>query len=404
MDKPILVQKYGGSSVADQEKLRHVARRVVEAVQRGYGVVVVVSAMGNTTNELMSLANSMAPEPPRRELDMLLSAGERMSMSLLSMAIQEMGQEAISFTGSQSGILTNARHFDARIIEVRPFRIQDELAQGKVVIVAGYQGMSYKREVTTLGRGGSDTTAVALAAALDAEACEIYSDVDGVYGADPRVVANAERLPEVSYDEMEQMARCGARVLHAEAVAYARKHDIALFARGTTSTGTGTIIRKDRDFQTMLVRPPAVAARNDLLRLRVELTALQRLALTRCIKRLDIPPLWMFWDEQSVELLFSRGDLPHLASAQSEIEALLDHVPEWREVAAVSLIRDAIEREPDWLASSIQALQLKEAVSLWRIDGGPSRLTFVVPPERCEDAQQRLHQMIQRMCQAGGDA
>ncbi|WNZ59583.1 hypothetical protein QEG98_26480 [Myxococcus sp. MxC21-1] len=182
---PIVVQKYGGSSVAGVEKLRKVAQRVKDKREAGYQVVVVVSAMGDTTDELLALAKGVSVDPPRRELDMLLTCGERISMALLSMALQEMDVPAISFTGSQSGIITTDAHAQARIVEVRPYRIHDELARGKVVIVAGYQGVSFKKEVTTLGRGGSDTTAVALAAALDAEACEIYSDVDGVFSADP---------------------------------------------------------------------------------------------------------------------------------------------------------------------------------------------------------------------------
>ncbi len=191
----VVVQKYGGSSVADVTKLRRVADRVIRTKQAGHDVVVVVSAMGDTTDELLGLAKQVSTSPDRRELDMLLSAGERISMALLSMALRELGGDAISFTGSQSGIITNDRHVDARIVEVRPFRVQDELARGRIVVVAGYQGVSYRREVTTLGRGGSDTTAVALAAALGAEWCEICSDVDGVYSADPRVVETPRRIP-----------------------------------------------------------------------------------------------------------------------------------------------------------------------------------------------------------------
>ena len=188
----IVVQKYGGSSVADVTRIKQVAERVMRTRRDGHDVVVVVSAMGDTTDDLLGLAKQVSPNPDRRELDMLLTAGERISMALLSMAIRELGGDAISFTGSQSGIITNDRHVDARIIEVRPFRVQDELARGKIVVIAGYQGVSYRREVTTLGRGGSDTTAVAMAAALGAEYCEICSDVDGVYTADPRVVPGRE--------------------------------------------------------------------------------------------------------------------------------------------------------------------------------------------------------------------
>ena len=232
-DKKIIVQKYGGSSVADPERLRRVAERVAAAVKAGARVVVVVSAMGKTTDDLLALARKVAREPPRRELDMLLSTGERISMALLAMALWELGVPAISFTGSQSGILTNDRHSGARIIEVRPVRIQDELERDHVVIVAGFQGMSYKREITTLGRGGSDTTAVALAAALGAEACEIYSDVDGVYSADPRVVPEAHHLSEISYEEMQELAEAGAKVLNAQAVQWARRAGIVIHARAT---------------------------------------------------------------------------------------------------------------------------------------------------------------------------
>src|SRR5882672_10621309 len=235
----IVVQKYGGSSVADLAKLSRVADWDVATKRAGHSVVVVVSAMGKTTDELLSLAQRAAQSagedkaPARRELDMLLSVGERTTMALLSIAVQARGEAAVSLTGSQSGIITNDRHFDARIIEVRPHRIEDELARGKVVIVAGYQGMSYKREITTLGRGGTDTTAVALAAALSAERCEIYSDVDGVYSADPRSVADARHLPELDFTTMQEMAESGAKVLHARAVEWAKQKNITILARKT---------------------------------------------------------------------------------------------------------------------------------------------------------------------------
>ncbi|MCA9520981.1 MAG: aspartate kinase [Myxococcales bacterium] len=244
---PIVVQKFGGSSVADIEKIKRVARKVVETKRAGHGVVVVVSAMGNTTDQLISMARTIHPEPAKREMDMLVSVGERITISLLTMAIHELGEQAISFTGSQSGILTNDTHNRARIIEVRPFRIQDELERDKVVIVAGYQGVSYKREITTLGRGGTDTSAVALTAALGAERCEIYSDVDGVFSADPRIVVDAQKLDELTYDEMLALSRHGAKVLNSEAVAYAKRHQIAIHAKSTFGgpEATGTYVRKD---------------------------------------------------------------------------------------------------------------------------------------------------------------
>ncbi len=202
----VIVQKYGGSSVADIDKIQRVAARVAETRASGKQVVVVVSAMGDTTDELLSLARKISPNPHRRELDMLLTAGERISMALLGMALHDRKVEAVSFTGSQSGIITDGAHTNARILEVRPVRILEELARGKVVIVAGYQGVSRDKEITTLGRGGSDTTAVALAAALEAEVCEICSDVDGVYTADPRIVSAPRRLAELSHEEMQELA------------------------------------------------------------------------------------------------------------------------------------------------------------------------------------------------------
>ncbi|XXF80449.1 aspartate kinase [Myxococcaceae bacterium GXIMD 01537] len=241
---PIVVQKYGGSSVADVEKIRKVAQRVKDKREAGYQVVVVVSAMGDTTDELLALAKQVSPDPARRELDMLLTCGERISMALVSMALQELGVPAISFTGSQSGIITTDTHSQARIVEVRPYRIQDELARGKVVIVAGYQGVSYKKEVTTLGRGGSDTTAVALAAALEAEACEIYSDVDGIFSADPRVVPDARKLESLSYDEMQELASAGAKVLNAQAVEFAKAKGIVILAKTAHGNGTGTAVQE----------------------------------------------------------------------------------------------------------------------------------------------------------------
>jgi aspartate kinase len=238
----IVVQKYGGSSVADATGIKRVAERIAATRRAGKQVCVVVSAMGKTTDELLERAREVTDAPSRRELDMLLTCGERASMALLSMAVSELGYEAISFTGSQAGVMTNDRHSGAQIIEVRPVRVLDELDRGRVVIVAGFQGVSYKREITTLGRGGSDTTAVALAGALGAEYCEICSDVDGIYTADPRIVSAAELLDAISHDEMLELAAHGARVLHAESVELARRSGIALYARASAKDGGGTRI------------------------------------------------------------------------------------------------------------------------------------------------------------------
>lgn len=239
-----IVQKFGGSSLSDVDKIMKVACMIARAKKQGMDVAAVVSAMGKTTNQLVEMARSISPKPPRREMDMLLSTGERITMSLLCMALNEMGVQSVSLTGSQCGIITNHRHNDAQVIEVRPFRVMDELSEGKVVVVGGFQGVSYKRDITTLGRGGSDTTAVALAAAIDAERCEIYSDVDGVYSADPSTVADARHLPEVSYPVMQEMSAAGAKVLNAQAVQFAKEKQIAIYAGSTFDRRRETVVRK----------------------------------------------------------------------------------------------------------------------------------------------------------------
>jgi aspartate kinase len=239
----LVVQKYGGSSVADAERIKRVAERIAATRKAGHDVVVVVSAMGDTTDELLDLASQVTPLPPGRELDMLLTAGERISMALLAMAISALGFEARSFTGSQAGVITTATHGRARIIDVTPGRIRTAVDEGAIAIVAGVQGVSQDtKDITTLGRGGSDTTAVALAAALDAEDCEIYTDVDGVFTADPRVVPNARRLETVTYEEMLELAACGAKVLMLRCVEYARRNGLPVHVRSSYSNKPGTLV------------------------------------------------------------------------------------------------------------------------------------------------------------------
>jgi aspartate kinase len=237
----LVVQKYGGSSVADAEGIKRVAKRIVATKAAGNQVVVVVSAMGDTTDELLDLANQVTPAPPGRELDMLLTAGERISMALLAMAIATLGMEARSFTGSQAGVITDDVHGTARIIDVTPGRISSALAEGAIPIVAGFQGVSQNtKDITTLGRGGSDTTAVALAAALNADVCEIYTDVDGVFTEDPRLVPSARRIPRITYEEMLEMAACGAKVLIPRCVEYARRYNLPIHVRSSFSDKIGT--------------------------------------------------------------------------------------------------------------------------------------------------------------------
>jgi aspartate kinase len=395
----VVVQKYGGSSVADTQRLRKVAERVVRTREQGYDVVVVVSAMGNTTNELLKKAHEMSAAPPTRELDMLLSVGERISMALLSMAIQSLGHESISFTGSQVGIITTASHAKARIVEVRPFRILDELEQGRIVIVAGYQGTSYKREITTLGRGGSDTTAIALAAALDAEYCEICSDVDGVFSADPRVVPDAVRIDEMTHDEMLEMARAGAKVLNAQAVEYARRNGIAIYARSTTGgpEARGTIVR------TNVPQPPrpvtAIAGRTDLLLLRIEgddqADLHQRYrSVLGLLEQMEIAADRTFFsadDRCAATLVFSTENLHgqdafrrRLANVVGKGAALMDGV------GSATVVGPDLTSYPDLPARALNALG-EVAAEVLAFDFGPSALTFVLPSESTGDAVRRLH-------------
>ncbi|MGB9802932.1 aspartate kinase, partial [Desulfofundulus sp.] len=249
----LVVQKYGGSSVATPERIRRVAQRVVEVRRQGHQVVVVVSAMGDTTDELIDLMHKITENPPEREVDMLLSTGEQVSVALLAMAINSLGEQVVSLSGSQAGILTDNVHTKARIVEVKADRIQQELAAGRIVVVAGFQGVNDANDVTTLGRGGSDTTAVALAAALRADLCEIYTDVDGVFTADPRIVPDARKLPSVSYDEMLELAHLGAGVLHYRAVECAKLHGVPLHVRSSFNYNPGTIVKEVCEMERSMV-------------------------------------------------------------------------------------------------------------------------------------------------------
>ncbi|MET7282000.1 aspartate kinase [Kribbella sp. NPDC005582] len=247
-----VVHKYGGSSVADADCIKRVAQRIVATKKAGNDVVVVISAMGDTTDELMDLAKQVSPLPPPRELDMLLTSGERISAALLAMAIANLGYEARSFTGSQAGVITTSAHGNARIIDITPGRLEEALAEGHVAIVAGFQGVAQDtKDVTTMGRGASDTTAVALAAALEADYCEIYTDVDGIFTADPRIVPAAKHIPKISYEEMLEMAACGAKVLHLRCVEYARRYNVPVHVRSSFSQKEGTWVVDAKELEQM---------------------------------------------------------------------------------------------------------------------------------------------------------
>jgi aspartate kinase len=403
---PIIVQKYGGSSVADVERIGRVADRVAAAREAGHDVVVVVSAMGKTTDGLLSLAEQASSRPkgakdgrgtPRRELDMLVSTGERVTMALLSIAMHARGHEAISFTGSQSGILTNDRHFDARIIEVRPHRIEDELHRGKVVIVAGYQGMSYKREITTLGRGGSDTTAVALAAALGAERCEIYSDVDGVYSADPRVVPEAAHLPLLDLASLQEMAEAGAKVLNAQAVEWARRAKITLHARKTGDDWhKGTANPRPRETIAAeerlggAAKPNHVRAVVGMDRLvHVSCPASSLSSLSKRAASLELPLSDVAMLEGRVYATVPLLNVPDWEGRKPRLlEGFEDAIELTAGFALASVVGDGLTTQGDALPLFLEALA---DIPVRRLSGSALRISALIPTEYLEGAQKKLH-------------
>ncbi len=393
----IVVQKYGGSSVATPEKIQWVAERIMQTRDQGHSVVAVVSAMADTTDELLALSRRISDSPERRELDMLLTAGERISMALLSMAIRERGGKAISFTGSQAGILTNDRHVDARIIEVRPVRVQDEIDRGNIVIVAGYQGMSYKREITTLGRGGSDTTAVALAAALDAEWCEICSDVDGVYTADPRIVSSAHRIPELSYEETRELAENGARVLNAQAVEFARSQGIAIYARATAGalpgqdpSRDGTVVRKSPPREPGSVT--GIAHETGILWLQGRCPDAE--TALGALEKFSLPPssLQGSLEPQEGFRLAARIAVENVhdeaAIAQGFREQFGDELHLVPGLGSVSAVGSGTGASPTKLVHGSRILSdLKPRA----VEGAPHRITWILPSSSVADAARRLH-------------
>ncbi|MCO4743726.1 MAG: aspartate kinase [Proteobacteria bacterium] len=370
----LIVQKYGGSSVADLDRLEQVASRIARHVTAGHQIVVVVSAMGNTTNELLALARQTTPSPDRRELDMLISVGERISMALLAMKLKELGVRARSLTGSQSGIITDEAHADARVVEVRPARVQSLIDQGFVVIVAGFQGVSRTREVTTLGRGGSDTTAVVLAAALEAEYCEICSDVDGVWSADPRVVASAARIDNLSLEEGLALARGGAKVLFEDALRYARDHNVTLKASATHGPGTGTRLSDSGSTEAR-----AVAITGDDQLIAVDTTAADTSAVQAAIR------------DAGLRLRRRIGGVVHLDTRNAHgtvawPEGVVDHGP----IAVLSAVGSALGEsfEDHRLASA--ALD-QSGIAIHDQGSAGDALWWQVDADRLDDAVRIVH-------------
>ncbi|MGA7721772.1 MAG: aspartate kinase [Ignavibacteriaceae bacterium] len=377
----IIVQKYGGSSVADPDKIKKIAELISNVHKEGHNVAVVVSAMGKTTDSLIELAKQVSSEPPKREMDMLLSTGERITMSLLCMALNNLGINAVSLTGSQAGIITNDRHNDARVIEIRPFRVLDELEKGRVVVVGGFQGVSYRRDITTLGRGGSDTTAVALAAALNAERCEIYSDVDGVYSADPSVVKDAKHLPEISYEQMQEMSEAGAKVLNAQAVQFAKEAQIAIYARSTFQQSRETIVRKFPAGISKGVK--AVVYENDVSRVEYFYGDDDKsISLLSFLEKWQIPVKEFNFskieNENKISFLVSRKNIYNEEKLECELAAEFgSRLKIVHDFGTVSLIGDGINKDNTILLDTLNILR-KEKIEVSGIATTSFRISFLL--------------------------
>jgi aspartate kinase len=393
--------KFGGTSVADAERIKSAARRIVGQREQGNRVVAVLSARGKTTDELIAMAEEVSPSPDRREMDMLLSTGERISCALCAMAINDLGHRAISLTGSQAGIVTDTSHTKARILDVRADRIRDALDQDQIVLVAGFQGVSTSRDVTTLGRGGSDTTAVALAAAIDASVCEIYTDVAGVFSADPRIVPNARKLAVVSFEEMLEMAASGARVLQLRSVEYARNHGVRIHCRASYDNGPGTfVLGEDETMERPLVTAVTHAtdeARITLLgvpdRPGAAASIFGALAGAGCNVDTIIQnePLE---EGRSAEVSFT---LPQedLADAERALEPVtrelgVQRVDTDRQIGKVSIVGAGMRSHPGVAAKVFDTLA-SEGINIEMISTSPIKISCVIRAERVEEAVRALH-------------
>jgi len=396
----LLVQKYGGTSVGDAERVRAVADHVARTRRQGTDVVVVVSAMGKTTDDLLRLAGDVSSVQPPRELDMLLTSGERVSMALLCMALAELGVEAVSFTGSQAGIITDTTHLKAKIVEVRGDRLRDALAHGRVPVVAGFQGVSPDRDVTTLGRGGSDTTAVALAATLGAEACEIYTDVPGVFSADPRIVPQAHRLARVSFEEMLDIAASGARVLALRSVEFARNHGVPLHVRSSFTWEPGTwVVEEDPSMEQAVV----TAVTHDTSEAKITVTGVPdqpgiaaRLFRTLADRAVNVDTIVQNVSQHGTTdisftvpktdldagLLVVQGLAPGIGAG----EVLADDA-----IAKVSLVGAGMRSHPGVSATMFETLAAA-GINIEMISTSSIRLSCVVRADRVEEAVRLLHE------------
>jgi len=399
----LVVQKYGGSSVADGEKIKNVARRIVEAREKGDEVVVVASAMGDTTDELIRLARQVSPEPQERELDVLLSTGEIVSSTLLAMALANLGYKAVSLSGAQAGIETDANHSRARILRIEPKRVVEELERGNIVIVAGFQGITQDMDITTLGRGGSDTTAVALAASLKAKVCQIYTDVEGVYTADPRLVPEARRLEEIAYEEMLELATYGAKVMHARAVELGEVYNMPILVASSFSDKPGTIIHggvsmevRNRvrgiahDVDVAKITVVAVPDRPGIASAIFEPLAKANISVDTIVQNASINNI------TDLTFTVARGDLDKAMSLAKPVaksvgarECVSDST-----LAKVSIIGTGMQHTPGYAATMFRVLY-EQGINIQLITTTEIRITCIIAEDRVRDAVRALHKAFE---------
>jgi len=390
----LLVQKYGGSSLDSPARIKQVAARIAASAELSHRIIVVVSAMGRTTDELLGLAHQVSTRPQRRELDMLLTVGERISMALLSMALNDLGCPAISFTGSQSGIITTMSHTRALIEEIKPRRIEEALEEKKAVIVAGFQGVSRSREVTTLGRGGSDTTAVALAAVFRAERCEVYSDFPGIFSADPRIVPGARRIPALTYDEVLELAALGAKVLHYRAADLARRYRVPLVLRSSFSEGPGTEVVEGSAMESPYFR--SVTGRENCHLLRIACPSERAVELAEAASSADVKLTLYQSSQQHAEAVVTVVVEDNgLARFREVLSTLGDCVRVDGEIEAstVSVVGGGFACRPHGVALVTKCLA-REGIPLLALTSSALSITCVVPRERWKEALETLHREL----------
>jgi aspartate kinase len=395
----IVVQKFGGSSVANIDRLKNVAKRVVREKEAGNDVVVVVSALGDTTDELVEKARAITPHPSEREMDVLLSTGEQISIALLAMAVQALGHEAVSFTGSQAGIVTDTSHTKAKIVDIKTDRLSKELQKGNIVIVAGFQGSTVDHDTTTLGRGGSDLTAIALASKLKADACEIFTDVEGVYTTNPRLVAEARKLSAISYEEMLEMSASGAQVMQLRAVEYARNYGVPIHVRSSFNDEAGTMIKGEQD---MLEKPIISGISYDMSQAKVTLLGVPdkpgvaaKVFSAIALASVNIDTIIQNVSEAGLTDISFTVESDDLPAAQKVVDALIPELGARGSVydadmATVSLVGAGMKTHPG-VAAEMFGVMSQHKINLEMISTSPIKISCVIKKDQAEMAVQELH-------------